>query len=75
LGVWITRVYVIDVYFVAGFDWFLAEIADESVSPYPCNYLPTLFLIVRVVKNLFLFFALRIAITLQVASLLQLLLM
>ena len=75
MGVWITRVYVIDVYFVRRFDVLFAEIADESVSPYPCNYLPTLFLIVRVVKNLFLFFALRIAITLEVASLLQLPLM
>ena len=63
---------MIDVYFVRRFDVLFAEIADESVSPYPCNYLPTLFLIVRVVKNLFLFFAFRIAITLQVACLRQL---
>ena len=63
---------MIDVNLVRRFDVLFAEIADESVGPYPCDYLPTLFLIIRVVKYFLFLFALRVAITLQVACLRQL---
>ena len=75
MALWITRLDVVDVNVLRQLYRFLAEITDESVLPYPGDYLPTLFLIVRTVKYFLFLFSFRIAITLQVTSLRQLPLM
>ena len=72
LGVWVTRLYVVDVNVLARLNWFLAEITDESVLPYVGDYLPTLFLIISSVKYFLFLFSFGIAIALQVACLRQL---
>ena len=63
---------MINVYVMAQFYWFVAEIADESMLAYPGNYLPTCFLIIRTVKYFLFCFSFGVAIALQVASLRQL---
>ena len=67
MGLRIARLDVIYVNVLRGFNVFLAEIADEAVLPYPCDYLPTLFLIIRVVEDFLFCFSVRIAIAYQVA--------
>jgi hypothetical protein len=64
LAIWITRLYVVDVYVLRQLYWFLAEITDESVLPYVLDYLPTLLLIISAVKDFLFCFSFGIRVTL-----------